>query len=78
MRRLESEPPDIRTIGSLHKRIMRRLEDTQVSVSSGTVLPMPVSSVSQTGGAAVDDSEFTKVSDEYKAILQEYYKGLAE
>ncbi len=78
MRRLESEPPDIRTIGSLHKRIMRRLEDTQVSVSNGMVLSMPVSSVSQTGGAAVDESEFTKVSDEYKTILQDYYKGLAE
>ncbi len=78
MRRLESAPPDIRSIGSLHKRILRRLSDTQVEATSGAVLPMPVSSVSQTGGAAVDDTDFTKLSDEYRQIIQEYYKGLAE
>ena len=78
LRALESAPPDIRELGSLRRRILRRLEDSQVEAKGGTVLPMPVTKVNQAGGVATDDSDTEKLSDEYKPLLNNYYRGLGE
>ena len=78
LRALESTPPDIRELGSLRRRILRRLEDSQVEAKGGTVLPMPVTKVNQAGGIATEDSDTEKLSDEYKPLLNDYYRGLGE
>lgn len=76
LRAIENKPPDIRELGSLRRRVLRRLEDTQVELKGGAVLPMPVSAVMQTGGSAVDDSDLGKLADEYKTLLNDYYRSL--
>ena len=78
LRALESAPPDIRELGSLRRRILRRLEDSRVEAKGGTVLPMPVNKVNQAGGVALEDSDTEKLSEEYKPILTDYYRGLGE
>jgi hypothetical protein len=66
----------MKEFGSLHRRVLRRLEDTQVEMNSGVVLPMPVASVSKTGGAATDDVDINRISDEYRDIVSDYYRSL--
>jgi archaellum component FlaC len=76
LRGVESAAKKMRDFGSLHRRVLRRLEDTQVELNSGVVLPMPVTSVSKTGGAATDDVDVSKISEEYRDIVSDYYRSL--
>ncbi|MDX9862258.1 MAG: hypothetical protein RBS99_15220 [Rhodospirillales bacterium] len=76
LRGIEEAGDQIRTMGSLHQRVLRRLEDTQVELNSGVVLPMPVATVSRTGGAVVDDVDMSKISAEYRDVVSDYYRSL--
>jgi hypothetical protein len=76
LRGVESAGDKIRTMGSLHRRVLRRLEDTQVELDSGVVLPMPVATVSKAGGAVTDDVDISKISEEYRDIVSDYYRSL--
>lgn len=76
LRGLEQAGDQIRSMGSLHQRVLRRLEDTQVELHSGVVLPMPVASVSRTGGAVVEDMDISKISPEYRDLVSDYYRSL--
>ena len=78
LRGVESAAGKMKEFGSLHRRVLRRLEDTQVEMNSGVVLPMPVASVSQTGGAATDDVDINKISEEYRDIVSDYYRSLQD
>jgi len=40
------------------------------------VLPMPVASVSKTGGAVSDDVDINQISEEYRDIVSDYYRSL--
>ncbi|NOY82057.1 MAG: hypothetical protein GXP31_13760 [Kiritimatiellaeota bacterium] len=76
LRGLETQRRDLKTFDSLHRKVLRRLEDTQVELDSGVVLPMPVASVSQTGGAATEDVDVSKIGDAYRDIVSDYYRSL--
>jgi len=76
LRALESAPPQMQELGGLRRRVLRRLEDSQVELKGGAALPMPVTSISQTGGNAVIDTDFDKVADEYRPLLNDYYRSL--
>ncbi|MBN2451941.1 MAG: hypothetical protein JXR77_16255 [Lentisphaeria bacterium] len=76
LRGVENAGERMKEFGSLHRRVLRRLEDTQVELNSGVVLPMPVASVSKAGGAATDDVDIGKISEEYRDIVSEYYRSL--
>ena len=76
LRGVESAGDKIRSMGSLHRRVLRRLEDTQVELNSGVVLPMPIATVSKTGGAVTDDVDISKISEEYRDIVSDYYRSL--
>lgn len=76
LRGIEEAGDKIRSMGSLHQRVLRRLEDTQVELNSGVVLPMPVATVSKTGGAVTDDVDMSKISEEYRDIVSDYYRSL--
>ena len=78
LRGIEDAPHRMRKFGSLHRRVLRRLEDTQVELSSGVVLPMPVASVSQTGGAVTDEVDINDIAEEYRDIVSDYYRSLAK
>ncbi|NMA46288.1 MAG: hypothetical protein GX945_06980 [Lentisphaerae bacterium] len=76
LRALESAPPQMQELGGLRRRVLRRLEDSQIELKDGAALPMPVTSISQTGGSAVIDSDFHKVAEEYRPLLNDYYRSL--
>ncbi|MBQ6471757.1 MAG: hypothetical protein IJJ33_07230 [Victivallales bacterium] len=78
LRAVENAPPDLRSLGGVKRRILRRLEDTQVSLKEGVVLPMPVSAISQGGGEATDDVDWSKLPDEYRSAISDYYRSLAQ
>ena len=78
LRGVEDASQKMRSFGSLHRRVLRRLEDTQVELSSGVVLPMPVASVSKTGGAAVEDVDIGQIAEEYRDIVSDYYRSLGQ
>jgi hypothetical protein len=78
MRTSENRPPELRELGSVRKRIMRNLEDTQVSLKDGAVLAMPVSAVQHSGGTATSEADLEKLPDEYKAAVNDYYRSLEE
>ncbi len=78
LRGVENAAGKMKEFGSLHRRVLRRLEDTQVEMNSGVVLPMPVATVSQTGGAATDDVDINKISEEYRDIVSDYYRSLQD
>ena len=75
LRGVESAGDKIRSMGSLHRRVLRRLEDTQVELNSGVVLPMPIATVSKTGGAVTDDVDISKISEEYRDIIRHLVRG---
>ncbi len=76
LRGVEDAKHKMRNFGSLHRRVLRRLEDTQVELSSGVVLPMPVASVSKTGGAVTEEVDIGQISEEYRDIVSDYYRSL--
>jgi len=76
LRGLETTRRDIKAFDSLHRKVLRRLEDTQVELDSGVVLPMPVAGVSTTGGSAMRDVDIGKISEEYRDIVSDYYRSL--
>ncbi|MBT3377715.1 MAG: hypothetical protein HN742_06195 [Lentisphaerae bacterium] len=76
LRGIEMAPQKMKKLGSLHRRVLRRLEDTQVELANGVVLPMPVASVSKTGGAVSDDVDINQISEEYRDIVSDYYRSL--
>lgn len=76
LRGLETKRRDMGTFDSLHRKVLRRLEDTQMELANGVVLPMPVASVSKTGGAATQDVDVSQISEEYRDIVTDYYRSL--
>jgi len=76
MRGLEAKTRDMKGFESLHRKVLRRLRESQVEIANDVVLPMPVSTVSKTGGAAVQDVDISQISDDYRDIVSDYYKGL--
>ena len=73
---VENQPPDLKDLNSVRKRVLRNLSDTQVSAQSGAVLPLPVASGSRQGGSAAADISLDNVSDEYKGLINNYYRSL--
>ena len=76
LRAVENQPPDLKDLNSVRKRVLRNLSDTQVSAQSGAVLPLPVFSGSRQGGSAAADISLDNVSDEYKGLINNYYRSL--
>ena len=76
LRAAENRPPDLKELNSLRKRVLRNLSDTQVSAQSGAILPLPVASGSRQGGSAAADINLDNVSDEYKGLINNYYRSL--
>ncbi len=76
MRGIENAAPQMKELGNLHRRVLRRLEDTQVEMKDGVVLPMPVATLKKTGGSNVDPSDWGQVADEYKDLLSDYFRSL--
>ncbi len=76
LRAAENRPPDLKELNSLRKRVLRNLSDTQVSAQSGAVLPLPVFSGNRQGGSAAADISLDNVSEEYKGLINNYYRSL--
>jgi len=76
MRAVEKQPPDLKDLNTVRKRVLRNLSDTQVSAQSGAILPLPVASGSRQGGSAAADINLDNVSDEYKGLINNYYRSL--
>jgi hypothetical protein len=76
LRGLEDKTRDIKGFESLHSKVLRRLRESQVEIANDVVLPMPVSAISKTGGSAVQDIDISQISDEYRDLVSDYYKGL--
>ncbi|MFA6816163.1 MAG: hypothetical protein WCS73_07710 [Lentisphaeria bacterium] len=76
MRYMENAPAKIKDFGGIRKQVMRQLSDTQVEMRDGVVLSMPVTSVSTSSGVSVDESDYEKVSADYKELLKDYYRSL--
>ncbi|MCF7853992.1 MAG: hypothetical protein K9N51_04275 [Candidatus Pacebacteria bacterium] len=76
MKYLEGKTRDLQDFSGLHRKVMRRLQESQVEIANNVVLPMPVSSVSHTGGAAIQDIDISQIDEEYRDAVGEYYKGL--
>jgi hypothetical protein len=78
LRNIESQPPEMQSFNSLHRKVLHRLKESQVEIANDVVLPMPVSTVSRTGGAAIQDVDLNDIAEEYRGIVSDYYKGLEE
>ncbi len=78
LRGIENAAPQMKELGNLHRRVLRRLSDTQVEMKDGVVLPMPVATLKKTGGSNVDPSDWGQVADEYKDLLSDYFRSLDE
>lgn len=78
LRNMENASTEIKELGNLHKRVLRRLVDTQVEMKDGIVLSMPTASLKKDSGGVVELDEWGKVADEYKPLLNEYYRSLQE
>lgn len=76
LRGLENAPPRLQELGGLRRRVMRRLEDSQVELREGVILPMAVNTVKKDGGNAAGNNEWGTVADEYKELLNDYYRSL--
>ena len=76
LRGLESDRRDMKPSGSLHRQVLRRLQDTQVELKTGAVLSMPVATVSKAGGASTPEMGVDDVSEEYRDLVTEYYRAL--
>ena len=66
----------LKDLNSVRKRVLRNLSDTQVSAQSGAVLPLPVFSGNRQGGSAAADISLDTVSDEYKGLINNYYRSI--
>ncbi len=78
LRGIENAVPQMKELGNLHRRVLRRLSDTQVEMKDGVVLPMPVATLKKTGGTNVDPSDWGQVADEYKDLLSDYFRSLED
>lgn len=78
LRGIENAAPQMKELGNLHRRVLRRLSDTQVEMKDGVVLPMPVATLKKTGGSNVDPSDWGQVADEYKDLLSDYFRSLED
>ena len=76
LRSIENKPPDMKDLNSVRRRVLRNLTDTQVSADTGAVLPLPVISGYKQGGNAAADVNLGNVSDEYKPLINSYYRSL--
>jgi hypothetical protein len=76
LRGLEEAAPKIRELGGLRKRVLRRLESTQVELRDGVVLPLGVESSRKTSQSAVNPADWSQAAPEYQGILNDYYKSL--
>ena len=79
MRELERQDiPEMQSFDSLHKKVMRSLDESRVEIDSGVVLPMPVNTINESGGAASQDIDISKIHEEYRGVISDYYKGLSD
>ncbi len=76
LRGLENAPPQMKELGNLHRRVLRRLEDTQVEMKEGVVLPMPILGQKKTGGSNLNADDIGQVAEEYRDLLNDYYRSL--
>ena len=77
LRGVENAGESVRNFESLHRRVLRRLADTQVELSTGTVLPIPVVAADKTGGAVTADVDFDTIAEEYRDVVSGYYRSLS-
>lgn len=68
---------EMKDMGTMRRRVMRALGDSQVQLQEGVSLPMPVAEIRQAGGDTTED-ETNLVSDRYRQLLQDYYRSLSE
>lgn len=78
LRGIENAPPQMKALGNLHRRVLRRLEDTQVEMKEGVVLPMTVLGRNKTGGSSIDAADVGQVAEEYRDLLNDYYRSLGQ
>ncbi|NLF93085.1 MAG: hypothetical protein GX564_04270 [Oligosphaeraceae bacterium] len=78
LRGIENAPPQMQALGNLHRRVLRRLEDTQVEMKEGVVLPMTVLGRNKTGGSSIDAADVGQVAEEYRDLLNDYYRSLEQ
>ena len=78
MARHRNAPPQMKALGNLHRRVLRRLEDTQVEMKEGVVLPMTVLGRNKTGGSSIDAADVGQVAEEYRDLLNDYYRSLGQ
>lgn len=76
LRGIENAPPQMKELGNLRKRVLRRLQDTQVEMTEGVVLPMAILGQKKTGGSSIDATDFGQISEEYRDLLNDYYRSL--
>jgi hypothetical protein len=76
LRAIESTAPQLQELGGLQRRVLRRLEDSQIELKGAAALPMPVSSISHSSGSAVNDEDFNKLAEDYRPLLKDYYRSL--
>ncbi len=73
--RVMEDAGEMKDVGTMRRRVMRALGDSQVQLQQGVSLPMPVAEIRQAGGETVED-EANLVSDTYRQLLQDYYRSL--
>jgi hypothetical protein len=61
-----------------HRKVLCRLQESQLEIANDVVLPMTVSAVSRTGGAAIQDVDLNDIGEEYRGIVSDCYKGLED
>ena len=76
LRGLEEAAPKIRELGGLRKRVLRRLESTQVELRDGVVLPLSIESSGKTSQSSVNPNDWNQPAPEYQGMLNDYYKSL--
>lgn len=78
LRTLEDTIPDIQSVESVGRKVLRRLSESQVEIREGVALPMPVTSAAQSGGTGVQDVDLSAVDSEYRHLIGDYYRSLSE
>ena len=76
LRSLE-DAPDLKNFGSLHRKVLRRLNDTKMDIETGSVVPMPSrQNVANTAGAGVRDVDLQELPEEYRGVVSDYFRSL--
>jgi hypothetical protein len=72
----ENPPPEMSDFGSLHRTVVRRLEETRTELEDGVVLSMPSNTNETTSGEAVGDIDLDAIDEKYRGIVSDYYKDM--